>query len=612
MDSLPNWPTLFVAALCVVLGAALLAAASLRGGCGRRELGVAALCVATFAALALGLPVTPWALLLAALGAGLTLLAASRGGGPVAPLLRPRVVAGIALSAAWLGLAAAVLVDSTRAIPPIEESFRSEPITAEPLVQDAVKNLTFGDVIALPGWWGDFELSLRVRFDGPSALEVRLRSPAPDQAAGVVLFIGEDPVFRTGFARESATRIERIGSQREALSAQLAFPERRLRIRAHGDRLEATIDGVDGLVAQANDATFRSGRILLTPVHGNVRIDEVRVRPEPQPAFEPPRGGVRWGWLALVLAVVAATLRATERTSAWAWSSVLAAAIGVGLVLARHESTIARTFAGQVVAFAAGAAFLTSLGSRGSSAARTAHLLLACVVIAAPFLCTQRDPRALFSAPPCEVTAFQGDRSEPRAAWRLHSALRAAPEFVALRRIGEQPWSAVEPKGAATLVLGEPDALIEASPWFKALPQAFVLPAVADPWALRALLLGPAVEPTARGVVVFAGESLLGAPTRPAAFHLEPEAGPFRATVPWLLRAEYARPRVPDVAEVVTPLAQAMATFGVPTVLVVSTDSDATFAAAREAAAAAGVTALRGRSSDLGNQLRAALESKPR
>lgn len=612
MHPLPQWPVLAAAALCVAAGCALLAIARRRGGLDRAGVGAAALVLAILVVAGFGVVLTPWSLLLSAPLALLALAWCTRAAADMRPAPRPRVLGGIAVALAWLGLAAAVLVDELPTIPAVESTFRSEPLTTTPLVVDAAKELKFGDVVALPGWWGDFELTMRVKYDGPAALEVRLRSPAPDQATGVVLFIGEDPVFRTGFARESATRIERIGSERDALAAQVAFPQRRLRIKARGDRLEATIEGVDGLAAQANDATFRAGRILLTPLHGNVTIDEIRVRPEPTTDVEPERGGVRWGFLALVLAIVAATVTATERKTAWAWSAVLAAAIGVAIVLARHESTFARVLAGQLVAFAAGALLVTSLGARGSSAARTAHALLVIVVVASPFLVVVRDPRVLFLPPACEATAFQGERSDPRTAWRLHAALRAEPEFVGLRRIGTQAWSAVRPKAAATLVLGDADALVEASPLFKFLKDAFVLPAAADPWTLRAMLLGPAAEVDARGVVVFVSEALTAAPMPSASSHLEPEAPQFRATVPWRLRAELERPAVVPVADALRPLADVLASLGVPAVLVVDAATDAAFDAVRSALAPTGVTVLRAASNDLANALKAALEAKPR
>ncbi|MBL8769566.1 MAG: hypothetical protein JNL94_19505 [Planctomycetes bacterium] len=160
-------------------------------------------------------------------------------------------------------------------VEPLDPSF--EPAT-ETLRIDEARRLEFGDVLEFPGAWADVEFSARITFDAGSALELRLRVPSRESAAGVVFLVGEDPALRTGFLRETPWRCDAAGQLLPALKPAAQRQERSVRVRLQGGTCQAWVDGVEG-VLEANAGAFELGRIVLAPLSGAIEVRDVVVRP---------------------------------------------------------------------------------------------------------------------------------------------------------------------------------------------------------------------------------------------------------------------------------------------------------------------------------------------
>lgn len=140
------------------------------------------------------------------------------------------------------------------------------------------RRLEFGEVFELPGTWADFEFSARITFDASSALELRLRVPNRESAAGVVFLVGEDPSLRTGFLRETPWRCDAAGPLHFALKPAARRQERTVRVRAQGGTCQAWVEGFEG-VLEGHAGAFELGRLVLAPLSGAIEVRDAVIQP---------------------------------------------------------------------------------------------------------------------------------------------------------------------------------------------------------------------------------------------------------------------------------------------------------------------------------------------
>lgn len=440
----PSWRRLLLAALVLLSAPALPLALELGGPVPALQ-AVLALAAAAGVLLAVA-SLRPW------------LRAPPDAAGPAHPRPAPALLAALALAggAAWVcGRHQATALEPLLEREALARAQRlPEPFTAAGEVLDA------GHVLVVPGPWRDLDLRAKVVLEPGAALGVRLRAPAADTARGLLLTVSTDPRLPSGLALEDLRSFEPLATAADAAPAGRTLE---LQVQLRDRVARAVLDGRE--LAEAEDATFASGALVLLAERGRLVLSDLSVTPAPAAGPGPVAAGAWLSGLPLLAAVLIYGLLAARLLAHPLPATLLSAGFALlppaaGLLLLERDEPLTEA---HLLAWGAGLAALLATHAlahapraRRPVAASAVLLLAAAAGGAAPLLAIDRSlvvDAVMMNQ--MNVLDWRGERLEDELLWLRHPLLRRWNYWLADHRFRDREASVERTPGTArVLTLG--------------------------------------------------------------------------------------------------------------------------------------------------------------